>query len=296
VLASGNVSLWGIPNPTPKPEHKNPIVKAEEIEQFLQKTGFVFEMRANEVLLDSEYTTTISSNFYDLEGETNRELDIIARKRINDIDLHLIIECKQSRTDKWIFLANKRLPIFWGSIKHLPKLPIEVLGEGFFRKLHFDAISPFCHNHLAYTIANEKETSHMPIDECISKLPKALVYNAAVHDEGRHLFLPVALFSGQMFVVSYNGKLQVDETSFLQYFTQLVSPAYSRQAEDVKATSKTRVFGSSIRSSTHQLGPDYRIHFVTEAGFSAYLKQVEEAVASVDITKWEPLPPSEIPF
>ena len=154
-------------------------MKAEEISKFLDRTGFVFEMRVNELLLDSDYATIISSDFFDLDEQKTREIDIIAWKKINEIHCHLIIECKQSATDKWIFLANKRLPLFIAAIKHRPKLPIEVLEQRFFQDLHFEAVSPLCHNYLAYTIAGNKETSHIAIDECIHKLPKALVDYAA---------------------------------------------------------------------------------------------------------------------
>ena|ERR1700751_214755 len=85
-------------NPKPNQQHQSAVVKAEEISKFLDRTGFVFEMRVNELLLDSDYATIISSDFFDLDEQKTREIDIIAWKKINEIHCHLIIECKQSAT------------------------------------------------------------------------------------------------------------------------------------------------------------------------------------------------------
>jgi hypothetical protein len=292
--------------PTPKPEHhhKKPNVNANEIAEFLERTGFVLEMRVNELLLDSGYKTVISPDFYDLDGSVDREIDIIATKKIKEIDLHLIIECKQSATDKWIFLANKRLPLRIATVKHLPKVSTELIHEGLLDHLHFDGLAPLCHNYLVYTIDTKKqnkETSHYQIDECIHKLPKALVDRAAWQDEGRHLFIPVALFSGQMFVIKYKGKLNVEETSFLRYYARFVSKVYVKPTSSADEGGDFTIYpradrASFIREAKGKLGSIYQIHFVTEAGLPDYLKQVENAISKVDITKWEPMPPSDIPF
>jgi hypothetical protein len=91
-----------------KPEIQKPNVSAATIAQFLDQTGFVFEMRANEVLLKSSYSTQFNDEFLDLEGDILREIDIIATKVVNDINVHFVVECKQSLTDKWIFMCNKK--------------------------------------------------------------------------------------------------------------------------------------------------------------------------------------------
>jgi hypothetical protein len=95
---------------TPNPERlKKSAVTPGQIEHFLEQTGFVFEMRTNEVFLKAGYLTEINEEFLDLEGDTQREIDIIASKVVNDISIHFVVECKQSATDKWIFICNKRI-------------------------------------------------------------------------------------------------------------------------------------------------------------------------------------------
>jgi hypothetical protein len=99
--------------PNSNSDEKKPRVSVEQIAHFLERTGFVFEMRANEVFLKAGYATEINDEFLDLEGDTMREIDIVATKLVNDINVHFVIECKQSVTDKWVFICNKKMPRFY---------------------------------------------------------------------------------------------------------------------------------------------------------------------------------------
>src|ERR1700687_2282794 len=118
-------------------ETKKPNVDASTIAGFLEQTGFVFEMRANEVFLKAGYTTDINEDFLDLEGDILREIDLIATKVINEVNVHFVVECKQSVTDKWIFICNKKMPRYYRSVKHLPSVKLEILQEKkLFANLH----------------------------------------------------------------------------------------------------------------------------------------------------------------
>lgn len=147
-----------------------PTVTAEAIAHFLQQTGFVFEMRANEVLLKTGYRTEINDQFLDLEGDTVREIDIIASKVINEINVHLIIECKQSATDKWIFICNKDMPRFYHAVKHFPDVSAEILKqERLFDDLHlFNRKIPLGHNYLASFKGEKKQSIFKSMNASIS--------------------------------------------------------------------------------------------------------------------------------
>jgi hypothetical protein len=214
-------------------ETKKPHVDAETIAYFLEQTGFVFEMRANEVFQKATYATEINDEFLDLEGDTIREIDLIATKVVNDVNVHFVVECKQSVTDKWIFICNKTMPRYYRAVKHLPSVSLDVLRKkGLFSGFHvFNRKIPLGHNYLCYTIKGDKKTEHIQIDECVHKLPKALLDLASRAEGGRHLFFPVALFAGQMFAVSYRGKLVVEEVPFLQYYVSFETEVYQREPE-----------------------------------------------------------------
>lgn len=81
----------------PADPEKTPVnVKPDKIARFLQQTGYVFEMRAHELLRQLGYKCEVGDAFLDLDGDVERELDIVASKTINEITISFVIECKQS--------------------------------------------------------------------------------------------------------------------------------------------------------------------------------------------------------
>src|SRR5713101_7627917 len=188
-------------------------------------------MRMNQALLEHGYSCEISPLFLDLEGGREREIDLIASKRIGNINVHFVIECKQSLLDKWVFICTRsNSGRFYFCVKHLPSVAIEVLRDKeLFSHFHaFDPRTPVAHNYLCYSVANNKKGETLQIDECVHKLPKALADLASRAKGGRHLFFPVALYSGQIFAVTYTGKLIVEERSLVSYFVSFGSDAYKR--------------------------------------------------------------------
>ncbi len=263
-------------------------------------------MRMNEVFLKCGYTCEINSSFRDLEGDTEREIDIVASKLLNnDINVHFVIECKQSVLDKWIFICTKGNSYrFYYGVKHLPAVPVEILKDkGLFSHFHtFKREIPVGHNYICYSLATSKKADHLQIDECVHKLPKALVDFASRVKGGRHLFFPVALFSGQIFAVSYGGSLVVQEKPFLQYFISFRSDAYKYGPVQILDTLPRNVFHplgdweqslkrgreKEIRMAAQDLASPYQIDF-TESGLPEYIAMVEKEVAAVRTSDW-PLP------
>jgi hypothetical protein len=251
--------------------------------------------------LKAGYDSEINEEFFDLEHRTLREIDIIASKVVNEINVHFVVECKQSATDKWIFICNKRMPRFHYAVKHLPNLDVEVIQEKkLFSGFHtFDRGVPLGNNYLCYTIAGDKKAEHHQITECVHKLPKALVDLASESEGGKHLFFPVALFSGQIFAVFYKGKLVVEEKPFVQYYVSFETESYRRQPEK-KGISTGVLFPpltdleqrlqekreKKIRSAALGLGSSYQIDFVTEAALPDYLARVEKQVGAVKTLDW----------
>jgi hypothetical protein len=289
------------------PEKKKTIVTAEQIADFLKQTGFVFEMRMHEIFSKHGYTCDINSSFRDLEGDTEREIDIIAFKRFdNEIIVHFVVECKQSTLDKWIFICTKTdSPRFYYAVKHLPTIPVEILKE---KKvfLHFHAFQndlSLGRNYISYSVATNKKTDHLQIDECVYKLPKALVDVASRVTGGRHLFFPLALFSGQLFSVDYDGALIVKEQSFLQFFKSFKSEAYRHEVANFFASaprtlahplgdweeSLKRARDNKIKEAATELARPYQIDFVSESGLQDYITMVEKEVASIRTSDW-PIP------
>jgi hypothetical protein len=295
-------------DPNPPQIKKSAARTPEQIGRFLEQTGFVFEMRMSEAFFKAGYATEINEEFLDLEGDTLREIDIIASKVVNDINIHFVVECKQSSTDKWIFICHKRMDRFYFAVKHLPSVAVEVLQEKkLFSGFHtFDhRLMPLAHNYLCYTIEGDKTGKHLQIDECVHKLPKALIDLASRAEGGKHLFFPLALFTGQIFAVFYKGRLVVEERPFLQYYVSFESEIYRRPKQPEPAAlaiSKMLMPAlaelerlrkgnreEKIRRVTTQLSPSYQLDFVSEAGLHEYLALIEKQVAAVQTKDW-PMP------
>src|SRR5437899_12480390 len=114
------------------------------------------------------------------------------------------------------------------SVKHRPTVELKVLQDKkLFSHFHiFSSQTPLAHNYICYSVATGKKTDHLQIGECIHKLPKATVDVASRVEAGRHLFFPIGLFSGQLFIVKYSGSLVVEERPFVQFFVRFKSDAY----------------------------------------------------------------------
>lgn len=291
------------------PEKRKTAVTTADIEEFLKQTGFVFEMRMHETLSKNGYSCEVSSIFRDLEGENEREIDIIASKAVNDITVHLVIECKQSLLDKWIFICNQQdSGRYYYAVKHRPTVEVKVLQEKkLFSHLHvFSSQIPLAHNYICYSLATGKKADHLQIGECIHKLPKATVYVASHTRVGRHLFFPIGLFSGQLFTVKYSGSLVVEERPFVQFFVRFKSDAYKDKMSFESLGSQTaNVFDfdfeeqrkrseeAELQKMARKLTPPYQIDFVTEAGMIEYLDVIEKEVVAIKTDNWPlPTPPA----
>src|SRR5258708_10306490 len=230
-------------------EKKKTTATPEQIADFLQQTGFVFEMRAREKLVKFGYTCDISYSFLDLDGDLERELYIVASKFVNGINVHLVIECKQSLIDKSVFICTKSgSSRYYYGVKHLPQIPQDTITECF-KHLHaLDFRTPLAHNYIAYSSVTEKKSdNHLPIDECVHKLPKALLDVASYVKGGKHIFFPVTLFAGQLFSVTYKGALKVEERSFLQYYSIFKSRAYRRPMTDEESNVPHALFARVVQ-------------------------------------------------
>lgn len=283
------------------PETKKTTVTPQQIAHFLEQTGFIFEMRMKEAFVGRGYQCEIGSSFYDLEGETEREIDLLASKDFpNGIRIHFVIECKQSLLDKWIFISTKNAGRYYYAVKHLPRVDIKTLEEKkLFTHFHtFDRNVRLTHNYICYSVATNKKADQLQINECVYKLPKATADLASKLKEEkaiqRHILFPVGLFSGQLFTLRYEGSAVVDEVPFLQFFTSFQDGAYdvdfSRLVQEfpgVNPSTKSREM--KLKMAARSLVKLYQIDFVTESGLEEYLTQVEKQVEAVKIDNW-PLP------
>ncbi|MDP2934376.1 MAG: hypothetical protein Q8N59_01225 [bacterium] len=282
----------------PKSKEKT---KSSDVANFLTSTGFIFEMEVAEFLKNNNYQVMVNQKFLDLEKNKKRDIDIIAIKEINKILIHLIIECKQSLYKDWIFIcSDKESPRYYYAVKHFPLIR-DLRKSSIFDALHnFDRSIPLAQNYIAFHKRKGKKTSGKQIDECLFKLPKALLQVASnASSKVKNVFFPIGLFSGQMFIVNYNKKLLVKEKKLITYSIDFESRFYKPKKENINQNrltdesfhydpdeelEKTEING--ITETAKLLGKRYQIDFINRTGLGEYLNLIEKEICKISSKKW----------
>lgn len=286
------------------PIKKKPTSTAH-VADFLTKTGFILEMEVSEWLKKRGYSIKVNNFFVDYDLNKKREIDIIATKKLNGIDIILIIECKQSLVDDWIFICSDTEPSRYYSFqKHFPE--VEKIKESkIFDHLHlFDHKIPLAQNFIIRSVENKKSTSNQ-IDSCIEKLPKIVVDTANSVDKRtvRTLFVPLTVFSGKIFTASYRKKLLVKDVDIVQYYTKLESDgyiynfSYNRLTQSYTFPSlhnqkgdwnkiEGKKLNSPVAETSRELGSYYLLDFVTKKGLNSFIKRLESEIKNIDTKLW----------
>lgn len=273
---------------------KETKTKDSDVASFLTRTGFIFEMRIVELLKKKGYEPKVNYYFLDLDEEKKREIDIVATKEINKIVVHLIIECKQSLNDDWVFICSDDRPTrYCYTVKHIPRI-YDLIKSNVFDHFHiYDENIPLAQNYLVFQKNKGKQAPNLQISECLHKLPKALIDIADnINEKTKSIFLPIGLFSRQIFTASYSKKLVVKEREIVQYLTKFESDAYKIRKEEMSfnpnilSSMSVSDSNKSLREIASKLGVSFQIDFVTEKGFKDYLKMIENEIKKVSTRKW----------
>lgn len=280
--------------------------ETERVSDFITKTGFILEMEVSEILIKMGYQVKVNRYFYDFDTDKDREIDIIATKIINGVEIFLVLECKQSLVDSWIFVCSDRKPSrYYQYVKHFPQIP-KIDKTKVFDNFHFfENTIPLAQNNIIKDKCDKKSNS-IQIDTCLEKLPKALIHtiynnkNTSV----RRIFVPIAIFNGEMFTAQYNKRLSVKGVDWVQYQSGLNSEGYKYDyTKDLPRTFRSTVsfdndFNSksldikpntAISKTAHEQGSMYLIDFVTKKGLKKLIAKLELDVKSINHKDW-PLP------
>jgi len=261
----------------------------KDIKKFLIQTGFPFEMKMAKILENKDYSVQVGKFFTDLEDDKKREIDVIASKKINDINVHLIIECKQSLKDAWIFLSPEKNPgRYWNHIKYVPEIDFNHKKKAF-DKIHvFNTKIPLTRNFITFNGKKKSDPTH--IKDAIQKVIKANIAYVATFrgTRKRNLFFPIILFSGSMFVVSYPGYLKAGRENHIQYSLKFEAPNYIRTSTYsvgvVKEVEEERK--EEIKRAYSDLGAYFLIDLVNESKINNYLKLIEKEVKDINKKNW----------
>lgn len=269
------------------------------IADFIKKTGFILEMEVSEIFKKQGYEIIVNDYFFDYDENKKREIDIIASKRINEIDVIFIIECKQSLLEDWIFVCSDKRPRrYYNYLKHLPE--VQTIKEAkLFNHLHtLNQKIPLAQNSIIRQQTNGKRSDSKDIYECVRKLPKIVVdkvYSTYkdTSKTNRNIIFPITIFSGQIFTAEYNNNLIIQEVKIVQYGIELDSRAYTYRhnynrltAMHINTDNDNRLENTPIAETCRLLGQFYLIDFVTKKGLIPFLKRIEKEIKNIDLNLW----------
>jgi hypothetical protein len=291
-------------------------ITPENIKKFLETTGFPFEMEAARILEEMGYEVTLNSLFLDIEEMKIREIDILAEKKINNIGINLIIECKQSERDKWIFISPEKLPSrFWDFVKYYPKLDDYKEREKYFDHMHvFDKKITLANNFITFSSENGKKSDNTQIVSATNKVIKATIATISNFKESgsnlfkseeistaKNLFFPVVFFSGDIFTAVYENELIVSERSHVQYKIDFKSNSYElTESEELNryglGNSRSLYLSNKIERRKQAIfdqkniydsqGSNYLIDVVNKQYINKYIKLIENEVKKIPEGPW----------
>jgi hypothetical protein len=279
---------------TPERKQKTTTTK---IADFLTTTGFILEMEISELLKKNGYRVSVNKYFFDYDENKKREIDIIALKEINQIDVTLVIECKQNANLDWIFVCSDKSPgRFYNYIKYFPKMSYDksITKTGVFDHLRqLDHKLPLAQNSTIRHVSGKQQESK-EIYECLTRLPKAMVgvvEGTGVSKDKRNIFFPVVVFSGQIFTAEYENKLKVIETNAVQHAAELDTDNYKYHRSNNlysfdRSSNEMEKKNSPVAEIALELGSKYLIDFITQKGIKNFLADIEKRISKIDLDLW----------
>ncbi len=274
---------------------------SQAVKDFLNTTGFPFEWEIKRLLEEKNWGTA-NMSFLDLEENKKREIDIIASKTINNIDIYLIIECKFSKRDSWIFFSPGEEIIRYHSYFACSPYP----SKDSFKKIAyhlriFDSTEPTAINFKTYNNDTNKQSNDSEVIDALYKVVKALIYfySNSLDSSRRQIYFPIILFSGPIFSASYNRKVHVKKTNYVQFPFEFESDAYIDKEKEPNNRILNKWIHShnfnerwkieeikGIKQAYSTLLNEHLIEFVSGAKFKAYLSQLESEISKIDINLW----------
>ncbi|MBP9732082.1 MAG: hypothetical protein KBD29_01335 [Candidatus Magasanikbacteria bacterium] len=281
--------------------------KESDIFEFLKSTGFILEMEVADHLKSQGYSVKVNELYFDYEENKNREIDLIATKKVNDIELTLIIECRQSHDKDWIFICSDKEPsIYYNFVKYSPELEYNQRPSEskIFDNTHIMGHKlPIAQNTVMKFKNQRKQANELTIRECLKKLPKAIIDYAHQNknENKRIIYIPLVVFSNQFFSASYDGRLSINEHQIIRHSTIFDSQVYkyNHNYGEVSAIFFPSILSNSVKSSegkdtnipvsktSRDLGTNYLIDFVTKKGLNDYLKIIEEGINTINLQHWK---------
>jgi hypothetical protein len=261
----------------------------DDVKEFVLRTGFLHELKSAEVLRTHGYNVHTGEHYFDLDDRKYREYDIWARKEISGIEVNLIMECKRSAKDVWVFVSHQKRHLPGYLVKHVPAMEIGAFDV--FKSCHYFSDSPQASNYTAFDKFSKKKSNSLQIMESLSKLPKAvvdIVSHLPSSSGKKRLYFPVTLFDGQVFSLKYDNGIRVKDEYHIKYLATLLSPMYLLEPNSYL----DEVFGTDVNNArailrtVKTMSENFIVDVVTAEGLGNFIGSLEEGVRNTELSRW----------
>ena len=205
----------------------------QKILKDIKKSGFLSEMKTNEILINNEWTNTSNAEtYFDKDLNKSREIDITAYKvkyvkeRDIRLGLHLIIEVKKSEKPWVIFCHDKSAKVHfglgWGILNFSDNVTRHQLSydEINSKNRHFNSKYYGTSYHEAFKEPSENSQIYSALISCC----KAAVHQRELNSwdiedkNGKEnsknydlqFFMPIVVFDGLLFQATLDSKGELD--------------------------------------------------------------------------------------
>jgi hypothetical protein len=279
----------------------------QSVKKFLSKTGFPFQWEMERLLKEENWGAS-NMYFLDLEKNKRREIDIVGFKTINNIEVYLIIECKFSKQDSWIFFEpGEKIQRYHGHCVCSPRPSSESFEKISNNLRIFNTEETTAINFKTCEMYTEKQSNETVVRNALYKVVKALIYfySTFLNRTKRQIYFSLILFSGPIFSASYKNKeVQVKKTNYVQYPFEFESDDYIAKkkepnneilnkeiltelipSHDFYEEWKTKEI-KGVKEAYGILFNEHMIEFVTGDEFKDYIKKLESEIKKIDINLW----------
>lgn len=258
-----------------------------KLKNVIHRSGFPLELKIGSILERNKWSYTISNLYEDFETGKLREADIVAQKRINQIEVQLFIECKKSE-DKQVLLYSPKHqevgPLWNSSLKIFPKLtfgknlsdsPFKIYNE-LGNLMLFNNEIPTAKS-LIVTKGEVVTQDNIAFLSAINGIIKKSIHvasNGHTRTGHRYLFLYVLIFDGSLLQLTSSKTEDFDlkEISYGKYtYKHLFQFAPEYQLNK-----------NHVMSTTVEFGEEFLIELMNPEKFDEYIQNLDLAMNKVN--------------
>ncbi|HWY38294.1 MAG TPA: hypothetical protein VNY73_07025 [Bacteroidia bacterium] len=267
---------------------KDQLIK--KIKEGIQKSGFPLELEIGNILGRNGWGFVIGNLYKDFETGKIREIDLLASKLINGVDVNLFITCKKSEDRQIVLYAPDRKKdkiIVDPIVKLFPdpmsiKIPfVSTMVPGAFKCLRlFKKNIPFA-NSLIITkgsVVTQDNISYLSsINGLIKKSVHTLAMDESIKKNYRNLFLYIFVYDGLIFQLS-TSKVEKFDLKEIKYGLLNYKLHYQMDSSSMD---------TGLMKAVSKLGDEFVVEIISSTQFEKHISELSDSIEKIDLEMFE---------